>query len=191
MKTVLRSVVGQSPARGGGQVRSAERLTGDDAPARGVTRLETSTELDKRALYEAGSVYIKLVRAAESVSARVHAQLRASGLSFSQFAVLEAVYHLGPLYQKDLAAKILKSPANMTAVIDALEAKGLVVRERDVDDRRFINVHLTKEGRELLDAVLPDHLRRIAQELSVLTAEERQTLGDLCRKVGKGGNETR
>ncbi len=160
--------------------------------ASATSRRESDPAVARRdpTLYEPSSVYIKLVRAAESVSARVHEQLRESRLTFSQFAVLEAIYHLGPLCQRDLGAKILKSPANMTAVVDALEARGLVCRERDVEDRRYVNVSLTVEGHELLDQVLPAHMRRIAEEMSVLSPEEQHVLGELSRKLGKGRKGT-
>lgn len=42
------------------------------------------------------SLYVKLVRASESVSARIHAHLSEAGLTVSQFGVLEALLHLGP-----------------------------------------------------------------------------------------------
>ena len=84
------------------------------------------------------STYIKLVRAADSVNSRSHRHLSGPNLSFSQFAVLEALYHLGPLCQKDIAAKILKSPRNITMVVDNLEKRNLVKRERHTEDRRIL-----------------------------------------------------
>jgi len=46
--------------------------------------------------------YVKLMRAAESITARIHKHLASVGLTLSQFAVLEALYHLGPLYQTEI-----------------------------------------------------------------------------------------
>ena len=54
------------------------------------------------------NAYVKLIRASESVSARIHRHLAAVGLSISQFGVLEALYHLGPLSQAEIAKKVLK-----------------------------------------------------------------------------------
>ena len=51
--------------------------------------------------------FVKLVRAAESVSARIHRHLADTGLSVSQFGVLEAIYHRGPLSQAEIAKKVL------------------------------------------------------------------------------------
>lgn len=106
-------------------------------------------------------------------------------LTVSQFGVLEALYHLGPMCQNELAGKILKSSGNMTLVIDNLEKHGLVQRQRNTDDRRMVTVSLTKDGQELIEAVLPGHIAAIQKEMSVLSAQELQALGDLCRKLGK------
>ena len=79
--------------------------------------------------------YIKLMRAAESISARIHRHLQEADLTVGQFAVLEALFHLGPLYQRDLCEKLLKSGGNITMVVDNLEKRGLVTRQRPEHNR--------------------------------------------------------
>lgn len=132
------------------------------------------------------NAFIKLVRAAGSVSARVESSFAEIGLSVSQFGVLEALYHLGPLHQKDLATKILKSTGNITMVVDNLEKRGLVERVRDEDDRRHYFVRLTAEGSRLIRAFFPGHVKRIVREMGRLSQAEQETLGRLCKKVGLG-----
>jgi MarR family 2-MHQ and catechol resistance regulon transcriptional repressor len=132
------------------------------------------------------NTYVKLMRAAESLTARVHKHLAAVGLTVSQFGVLEALYHLGSLSQRDLGRKILRSSGNITLVVDNLEKRGLVKRERDRTDRRFFIIHLTDKGKKLIRRIFPPHAAVIAGELSVLNDAEQQTLGDLCKKVGMG-----
>jgi MarR family 2-MHQ and catechol resistance regulon transcriptional repressor len=107
-------------------------------------------------------------------------------LTFSQFAVLEALYHFGPMTAGEVSQKILKSGSNLTTVIDNLERAGLVRRERDVDDRRVIHVHLTEAGRVKIEAILPGHVAALVEELGVLSAREQETLGELCKKLGRG-----
>jgi MarR family 2-MHQ and catechol resistance regulon transcriptional repressor len=138
------------------------------------------TKKEKRAL----DAFIKLVRAAQSVSDRVESHFSEIGLSVSQFGVLEALHHLGPLYQKDLASKILKSTGNITMVVDNLEKQGLVERVRDEQDRRHYSVRITAKGSALITSFFPGHVRRIVNEMSVLTKAEQDELGRLCRKVG-------
>jgi MarR family 2-MHQ and catechol resistance regulon transcriptional repressor len=130
------------------------------------------------------NTYVKLMRAAESMTARAHQHLSSTGLTISQFGVLEALHHLGPLSQKDIGQKILRSSGNITMVIDNLEKRGLVRRQRDRQDRRFFIVHLTDEGNKLIQKIFPPHAAVISNELSVLTAAEQKTLGALCKKLG-------
>jgi MarR family 2-MHQ and catechol resistance regulon transcriptional repressor len=128
--------------------------------------------------------YVKLMRATESLTARAHRQLSTLGLTFSQFGVLEALYHLGPMSQSEIGQKILRSSGNMTMVIDNLEKRELVRRERNRTDRRFFIIHLTDKGKKLISSIFPSHAAEIKRELDVLSPAEQQTLGRLCKKLG-------
>ena len=130
--------------------------------------------------------FIKLTRCTSAVLGRLAARNSVSDLTFSQFAVLEALCHLGPLTQGEVSAKVLKSGSNMTAVIDNLERDGLAQRERDDKDRRVIHVHLTATGRKAVEGVLPSHVAALVDEFSILSATEQETLAGLCKKLGKG-----
>jgi MarR family 2-MHQ and catechol resistance regulon transcriptional repressor len=118
--------------------------------------------------------------------ARISERNTIGDLTFSQFAVLEALYHLGPMPAGAVGQKILKSGGNMTLVIDNLERDGLVRRERDSKDRRVIHVHLTEAGKGKLEAVLPGHVAALVDEFKVLSAGEQEMLGKLCKKLGRG-----
>ncbi len=128
--------------------------------------------------------FIKLFRAADSLNRRLSAGLARAALSAPQFGVLETLLHLGPLCQKDLARKHLRSGANMTMVVDNLERRGLVERVRGEKDRRFTTVHLTPAGRRLITRTFPPHARAITEVFSVLTKEEQIHLAHLCRRLG-------
>lgn len=129
--------------------------------------------------------YIKLMRASESVTARIHDVLPA-GLTLSQFAVLESLYHLGPLCQGELASKLLKSTGNLTLVVANLQKAKLVQRQRAKTDLRFITVSLTAKGRALIAALFPKVAARITREFAALSHAEQTTLGRLCKKLGLG-----
>ena len=137
--------------------------------------------------YRALNTYTKLMRAAESVTTRVHRVLAAPKLTISQFGVLEALYHKGSLCQKDIATKILKSTGNITLVIDNLEKTGLVRRERDCEDRRYVTIHLTETGLKLITTVFTDVEASIVTEMASLSESEQEALGDLCKKLGIKG----
>jgi MarR family 2-MHQ and catechol resistance regulon transcriptional repressor len=138
------------------------------------------TTTEKRAL----DAFIKLVRAAQSVSDRVESHFSEIGLTVSQFGALEALYHLGPLNQTALAQKILKSTGNITMVVDNLEKRGLVERVRDEQDRRNYSVRITPKGSALIKSFFPGHVDRIVKEMRALTGSEQEELGRLCRTVG-------
>jgi MarR family 2-MHQ and catechol resistance regulon transcriptional repressor len=128
--------------------------------------------------------YIKLQRAAESVLTRTNAHLNPHDLSVSQFGVLEALYHLGTLSQRDLAEKLLKSTGNISIVLKHMEERGLITRERDKADNRYMKVCITEAGRALMDRLMEVHVAGIVADMSVLTPDEQDELGRLCRKLG-------
>ena len=129
--------------------------------------------------------FIKLTRAVDSVLGRLSRRGTQGGLSASQFGVLETLYHLGPMCQTELGTKLLKSGGNITLVIDNLEKRRLVNRDRDPEDRRMIVISLTQAGRQLIASIFPGHVASIVEEIGALTREEQQVLGKLCKKLGK------
>lgn len=137
---------------------------------------------------EALSAFINFMRASDSVMARLDSQIEMGGLTHGQFAVLEALLHRGPLNQCDLAHKLLRSGGNVTVVIDNLEKRGWVRRERQKNDRRMVVVRLTPKGRNLIARVFPHHAKAVAAEMSRLSPEEQQSLRALCRKLGRDGS---
>ena len=133
---------------------------------------------------QALDTFTKLLRATDSVKARIDAHQTVGDLSDSQFGTLEMLFHLGPLQQKVIGQKLQVSKSNVVAVIDRLEARGLVERQRGTEDRRCVFVHLTDKGRDLIQELFPGHAAAIAEEMACLTAAEQKELGRLCRKLG-------
>jgi MarR family transcriptional regulator, 2-MHQ and catechol-resistance regulon repressor len=129
--------------------------------------------------------YIKLMRASGSVAAKLNKELSRSQMTESQFGVLEALLHLGPLHQCEIAAKLLKSGANITLVLDNLEKRGLVTRQADARDRRSTIVELSEEGRRVISETFPIHAAFISDLMSALNPDEQHQLGRLCRKLGR------
>lgn len=132
------------------------------------------------------SAFINLIRAADSMLSRAVRLMEADGLSHCQFAVLEVLYHLGPMRQHELASKILRSPGNITFVLDKLETAKLVQRKKESSDRRCFMIVLTPLGRKKISAIFPEHVKNLTKEMASLSIEELGVLRSLCRKVGKG-----
>jgi MarR family 2-MHQ and catechol resistance regulon transcriptional repressor len=129
--------------------------------------------------------FVKLRRAVNSLAARLNPPLaRDHGLTESQFGVLEALLHLGPMPQARLCEKLLVSGSNLTTVIDNLERSGLVRRDPNPRDRRAYLVRLSDKGRELVARAFPGHAARVRELLGALTQAEQRELSRLCRKLG-------
>ena len=83
-----------------------------------------------------------------------------------------------------LGAKLLRSNANMTTVLDNLEREGFIRREKARGDRRVTTISLTPDGKRRIEKVFPHHAARIAESMGVLSASEQEELGRLCKKLG-------
>lgn len=135
----------------------------------------------KRAL----GAFVKASRAVDALHRRQQEPIRRAGLTESQFGILEALLHKGPMCQARLGDRILRSPGNLTVVIDNLERRGLVERRRGSRDRREVHVHLTEEGRSLAERVFPEVATAVCEQMSILTREEQDELARLCRILGR------
>lgn len=140
--------------------------------------------VDNAATEAAVATYVKLLRAARAVSARVEPRLSDLGLTVTQLGVLEGILHKGPLTHRELGRKVLTSAANMTDVIDKLTNRGLVIRVRSSDDRRQVRVELTACGRTLIEGLFPKHADDIAQAMAGLDRDALGRLGELLRTLG-------
>jgi MarR family 2-MHQ and catechol resistance regulon transcriptional repressor len=132
------------------------------------------------------SAYINLIRATDSVSSKSTEQLESSGMTVGQFAVMEALHHLGPMCQHTLAKKLLRSGGNITLVIDNLEKRGWARRVRQEKDRRMVMIHLTPKGARLIAKVFPEHAAFVAKIMGELTAAEQEELRRIAGKLGHG-----
>ncbi|MDE2491731.1 MAG: MarR family transcriptional regulator [Elusimicrobia bacterium] len=131
------------------------------------------------------SALINLLRASEAFNASLQREAAAAELSASQFGVLEALLHLGPTCQGELAVKLLRSGGSLTSVVAGLERRGLVERRREGSDKRYVTVRLTAKGERLIAGIFPTHARTVARQFRALTAPEQDELRRLCRKLGR------
>ena len=86
-------------------------------------------------------------QARDAMWARMERELAAAGheLNFSQFITLKRL-SAGPAGVTDLARAADLNPGAMTRLLDKLEARGLLVRVADPNDRRALHIHLTEAG---------------------------------------------
>ncbi len=103
----------------------------------------------------------------------------------SDFGVLEALLHKGPLPVSALGAKVLLTSGSITTAVDRLERRGWVKRRNDANDRRARVVYLTDSGRRLIRKAFADHEQAMEQTVSALALGERRVLVNLLRKLGR------
>ena len=130
-------------------------------------------------------VFLVLWKAARAVESYAEKSITELEMCGSDFAILEALLHKGPLPVNEIGKKVLLTSGSITVAIDRLESKGLVERRASGADRRAKIVHLTKPGKELIARVYADHaadMERIAS--ASLTKAERETLIRLLKKIG-------
>ena len=131
------------------------------------------------------ATYVRLMRAANSARSHASRHLGDSGLTLTQFAVLEALHHLGAMALSDIAEKVLTTGGNLTMVAGNLERDGLVMRQRSPQDGRVQILALTPKGKSLMRRVFPIHAAAIREFMAALNAQELEQLGELCRELGK------
>src|SRR5437899_9748863 len=130
-------------------------------------------------------VFLVLWKAAHAAQAYAEKSVAELEMCGSDFAVLEALLHKGPLPVNEIGKKVLLTSGSITVAVDRLETKGLVERRVHGTDRRARIVHLTKEGRKLINRAYADHaadMQRLAS--ASLTRAERKTLIGLLKKIG-------
>jgi MarR family 2-MHQ and catechol resistance regulon transcriptional repressor len=133
---------------------------------------------------DAPRLWIVLSRCYRALSHIAEASVRKSGLGLSDFAALEALLHKGPLTITEIQAKVLLASGSMTAAVDRLERKGLLIRKSTPTDRRAKVLELTPEGRRLVEAAFQRHAAELEAAMANLSGAEKRQLHGLLKKLG-------
>ncbi len=130
--------------------------------------------------------HIRLVlwKAAKSVEHVDRRSIADTGLSLSDFQIMEVLLHKGPLPINTIGEKVLLTSGSMTAAVNRLAEKELVQRVQDPSDGRCTYIHLTKTGRGVIKKAYERHSRNLEKMVAVLSAKERNELVRLLKKVG-------
>jgi MarR family transcriptional regulator, 2-MHQ and catechol-resistance regulon repressor len=147
--------------------------------------MTTVTKTGSGSLASGVHLWLILWRAFRAMEGHADRSIAGLGLCQSDFGVMEALLHKGPLAVKTLGEKVLLASASMTAAIDRLERRGWVERENHPEDRRSRVVRLTVEGRKTIDELFADHERDMELAVEGLDDSERGQLVELLRKMGQ------
>ncbi len=130
-------------------------------------------------------LWLVLNRAARSIEDGLRGQTERHGLSLTEFAVLEALLHKGPLPLGEIGERILKAGASVTYVVDKLEKRGLLERRSCPGDRRVVHAALTDAGRALIEPVFAEHAATLAALSEGLSLDEQAAAVDLLKRLGR------
>lgn len=131
-------------------------------------------------------LFTVLSRAQAAFMEKVRQDVARHELTPTEFAVLEALYHKGPLLLGEIQSKILVSSGGITYLVDRLAERGFVERRDCPTDRRARYAALTREGIRFMDRIFPEHARCLARASEGLDADERDRAIRLLKALGKG-----
>ncbi|MEN1968083.1 MarR family transcriptional regulator [Lentibacillus sp. N15] len=129
--------------------------------------------------------FVVLMKASKSIEERIKQDIKRYGVSTTEFTILEALYHKGKLTVQQICDAVLINSGSMTYVIDKLQKRGLLERSASEHDRRVVHVHITDEGKQLMDDIFPKHQAVIEEIFTDIEPDEKQKLIDLLKTVGR------
>jgi MarR family transcriptional regulator, 2-MHQ and catechol-resistance regulon repressor len=132
----------------------------------------------------APNLWLVLVRCHRALSQIAERSIEETGLGLTDFAALEALLHKGPLTITEIQGKVLLASGSMTAAVDRLEKKGLIKRGPAANDRRAKVLHLTAEGKRVVEAAFRSHAAELESAMAVLNPDEKRRLYALLKKLG-------
>jgi MarR family 2-MHQ and catechol resistance regulon transcriptional repressor len=133
---------------------------------------------------QAPRLWLVLVRCHRTLSQIAERSIEEAGLGLTDFAALEALLHKGPLTITEIQGKVLLASGSMTAAVDRLEKKGLIRRGPAQSDRRAKVLHLTLEGRRVVEAAFRRHAAELESAMAILNLREKRHLYALLKKLG-------
>jgi MarR family transcriptional regulator, 2-MHQ and catechol-resistance regulon repressor len=133
---------------------------------------------------EAPRLWLVLARCHRALNQIAERSIEEAGLCLTDFAALEALLHKGPLTITEIHTKVPLALGSMTAAVDRLEEKGLIIRTPARDDRRAKVLKLTPEGRRVVEAAFSRHAAELESAMVVLTASEKRQLHGMLKKLG-------
>jgi MarR family transcriptional regulator, 2-MHQ and catechol-resistance regulon repressor len=129
-------------------------------------------------------LWVVLSRAHDAVAERARLDIDRSELSFTEFAVMEVLFHKGALSAGDVSKRVLLRSGSLTYVIDKLAERGLIRRMVCEEDKRRRHLQLTTAGNALMRKIWPGHAAAIEEATSGLTLADKRTAVRLLKKMG-------
>lgn len=148
--------------------------------------IQSGKKADEKARKDSGvHLWLVLMKAFHSISEFAAQTLGDSGLGDTDFQVLEALLHKGPLPVNTLGPKVFLTAGSISTAVERLHTRGLVSRTDSTEDRRVRVVALTPAGRKLIEGVFAAHAQQMEELTAVLSPKERQQITEGLKRLGK------
>lgn len=149
---------------------------------------ERSGKAEKADKVSGTQLWLVLIKAYHALLGFTEHTLKDTGLGESEFRILEALLHKGPMPVNTIGPKVFLTPGSISVAVDRLLKRGLVTRTNSSEDRRVRVVDLTAPGRKLIEQVFASHARQIDRLSDVLSPKERRQIARGLKAFGKAAS---
>ncbi len=133
------------------------------------------------------NIDFELVKALKKTNSEILKQeseiVRKYNITPSQYGVLECLYIKGDMCISELIKKLISTSGTMTVIVKNLEKMRYVTKSINLNDKRYFMVHLTQSGRELVEKLLPEHMKQLNEFASIFTEQDKTELLRILYKV--------
>jgi MarR family transcriptional regulator, 2-MHQ and catechol-resistance regulon repressor len=172
----------QSPAKAAPSVKAQKPVK----PAKSKQlKDERYSKTEKSDKVSGTQLWLVLIKAYHALLGFTEHTLKDSGLGESEFRILEALLHKGPMPVNTIGPKVYLTPGSISVAVDRLLKRGLVTRTNSTEDRRVRVVDLTASGRRLIEQVFAAHARQVDRLAGVLSPKERRQIARGLKAFGK------
>ena len=135
-------------------------------------------------------LFVILSKAYRVIMEQAVKDMKRHGLSETEFAMLELLYHKGKTPMQQMGEKLLITSGGITYTADKLEDKRLLRRVACPSDRRITYAEITEHGVGMMEGIFPEHQKVIESTMTGLTDEEKVEVIDLLKKLGISAQKT-
>jgi DNA-binding MarR family transcriptional regulator len=133
-------------------------------------------------------VFVALVKAADTLALQAEQLFKASGLSATQYNVLRILRGAEPvgLACRAIGDRMISHDPDITRLLDRMEKRGLITRERQTDDRRVVKTRITPAGLAVLKTLDAPVREMHKKQFAHISATKLKTLSELLSELQSG-----
>jgi DNA-binding MarR family transcriptional regulator len=138
-------------------------------------------------------VFVAVLKAADHLGQQAEQMLKSHGLTGTQYNVLRILRGAGPegLPCKSVGDRMISHDPDMTRLLDRMEKRGLISRERQKDDRRVVKTRITSQGLEILKKLDAPVRAMHKQQFAHMSGAKLKQLAELVEEIRKCESEER